>query len=141
MYRHDADGVGVGVLVVLPSFRIVVFSAVLQEVGERAILLHRLGVKVNSLEVRYHLAELAQIVEDDLTATVGHAFLADTCVLEEAEEKTLDRIEAPALLVLLCQRSASTGRVCDGTAEPSRVEPQVRPLPGLLDCGLVDART
>ena len=71
---HDPDGVRVGVLVVLPAFGVGVLGAVLQEIGERCIFLHRLRVVVDRLEVGDELAEFAEIVEDDLAAAMsGHS--------------------------------------------------------------------
>ena len=70
--RHDADSIRVRVLVVLPPLWIGVLRPILKEVGERRVLFRRLRVKVNCLEIRDELAELAEIVEDDLASTVGH---------------------------------------------------------------------
>jgi hypothetical protein len=90
VHRHDADGVGVGVLVVLPALGVVVLGAILKKVGERTVLRRRLRVIVDRFEIRDQLAELPKVVEDDLTAIVRHTLFADTCFFEKVKEKTLD---------------------------------------------------
>jgi hypothetical protein len=82
VHRHDADRIRVGVLVVLPALGRVALGAILEEVGERSILLRRLRVKVDRLEVRNKLAELAQVIEGDLAASVWDALLANARILE-----------------------------------------------------------
>ena len=81
---HDPHGVEGSVLVVLPALGVGVLGAVLEEVRERAVLLYWLGLVVDRLVVGNNLAELAEVVEDDLASLVRDQFLPDASLLEKA---------------------------------------------------------
>ena len=71
MHRRERDRVGRRVPDVGVRLRVVVGSLVLEPVRERLVLLRRLGVEVDRLEVRDRLAELPELVEDELTRAPG----------------------------------------------------------------------
>src|SRR5215472_5690693 len=100
VYRHDADGIGVGVLVVLPALGVVILRAILEKVRKGCVLVHRLRTIMDRLKIRNELAKLAEVVEDYITATIRYAFLTDPGVLKKSKEQPLDRVQTPALLIL-----------------------------------------
>src|SRR5262245_61733799 len=117
MHRHDPNSVRIGVFVVLPALWICVLSLILEEAGERGVLVDRLRVKVDRFEVRDGLAELAEIVEDDFTALVGNSFFADAGVLKEGQKLPLNIVKAPPLVIGLTECPLSVARLDDGSAE------------------------
>ena len=71
MHGRERDRVGRRVPDVGVRLRVVVGSLVLEPVRERLVLLLRLGVEVDRLEVRDRLAELPELVEDELARAPG----------------------------------------------------------------------
>jgi hypothetical protein len=51
MNSHDADGIRVGVLVVLPAFRVGILSVEFKEIPERFVFFLGLRVVVNGFEI------------------------------------------------------------------------------------------
>ncbi len=78
--------------------RVVVGRLVLSH-RERLVLPRWVGVEVDLLEVGDGLAELAELVEDQLAAhrVAGHGLLAQLERLEELQVQALDVVDAPAL--------------------------------------------
>ena len=71
MHRHDLHRIRIRVLIVLPTFRIGIFSPMAEEIRECFIFLYRFRVIVNGLEVRNDLAEFPKIIEDDFASVAG----------------------------------------------------------------------
>ena len=99
MHRRERDRVGRRVPDVGVRLRVVVGSLVLEPVRERLVLLCRLGVEVDRLEVRDRLAELPELVEDELTAhrVTRNCLLPHAERREKLEVQPLDVVDAPAL--------------------------------------------
>jgi hypothetical protein len=93
---HNAYSIGVGILVILPTLWVRVFSVEFKKVGKCLIFLSGLRVIVNGLIIGDELAELAQIVEDDFPVAVRDPFFTDAGFFEERLEGALDRVETKA---------------------------------------------
>src|ERR1017187_913355 len=95
MDRHHLHRVRGRECAVLRSFRIVVRSLVEQEVEEGLVLLIRLAVEVDVLEVGNDLAELTQVVIDDLTIGTRNLLLPEPQLLQKVEEGPLQGVYSP----------------------------------------------
>src|SRR5690606_36991138 len=95
-----------------------------------------LRVVMDRLEVGDQLAELPQVVEDDLTATARYTFFTDSSVLQECEELTLDGVEAEALARAGIHSGARLGRVRDGPLQLRVRAPRGRSVPCFLEVRL-----
>ena len=96
---RERDGVRRRVADVGVRLRVVAGRLVLEPVRERLVLLSRLGVEVDLLEVGDRLAELAELVEDELAPhrVTGDGLLAQLERLQELQVETLDVVDAPPL--------------------------------------------
>jgi hypothetical protein len=114
MHRRERDRVGRRVPDVGVRLRVVVGSLVLEPVCERLVLLRRLGIEVDRLEVRDRLAELSELVEDELTA---HR-ITRNCLLPHAERReklevdALDVVDAPSLSPVEVASLVQNGKGC-----------------------------
>ena len=101
---HDPHGVGVGVLVILPSLWVGILSVMFQKSSKRLVFVLRFGMEVNLLEVGDQLAEFPKVVKNDFGAinsisAIGHDLLPKFRIFKKVEVLALQRVEPPAFLV------------------------------------------
>jgi hypothetical protein len=87
---HDPHGIGIGVLVILPSLGVRILSVMFQKSSKRLVFILRFGMEVNLLEVGDQLAEFAKVVKNDFTAidsfsAIGHNLFPKFRVFKEVE--------------------------------------------------------
>ena len=100
MHGRDGHGVRRGVADVGVRIRVVAGRLVLEPLGEPLVLRLRVRGEVDLLVVRDHLAELAELVEDELAAArvPGQRVLAHVERLEEVQVEPLDVVDRVPLV-------------------------------------------
>ena len=128
--RHHPDCVRVCVGVVLPAFGVRLLGVMAKEPGKALVFLGRIRMKVDALEVRDRLAELAEVVKHDLAAVIRHFFFAQPDVLEEGHVLSLQVIdlELADLRIAHVLPGSPGGRDC--AIGSARIDPEVCCLPG-----------